>query len=196
MTIDLGYVDPPAQPPRRRRKVQLWIAGGGAAVAIAGAVFVASMASAHTTQSPAAPSASAAPSGPPGPGPGHGPFRGGPRGGFGPRFGFGPGFGPALHGEYTTTKPGGGYQTVDIQQGQVTAVSSTSITLKSADGFTKSYAVSASTLVDAQRDGISAVKVGDEVSVQATVSGSSATATDIADRTQIQQAHPKPSPTK
>jgi hypothetical protein len=114
-------------------------------------------------------------------------------GGFG-----GPGFGAggALHGEYTTGKPGGGYQTIDVQQGQVTAVSNGSITVKSDDGFTKSYAVTASTLVDAQRDGIGSVKVGDKVSVQATVSGGTATATDISDRTAIQQAHPKPSATK
>jgi len=70
-------------------------------------------------------------------------------GGFG--FGFGGLFG-ALHGQLVVAKPGGGYQTVDVQTGQVTAVSTTSITLKSADGFTKSYVVTSSTLVDAQRD--------------------------------------------
>ena len=86
-------------------------------------------------------------------------------------------------------KPGGGYQNVDVQTGQVTAVSTTSITLKSADGFTKSYTVTSSTLVDAQRDGIGSVKVGHQATMLATVSGSSATATSINDLTLLQQGH-------
>jgi hypothetical protein len=85
------------------------------------------------------------------------------------------------------TKPGGGYQTVDVQTGQVTAVSTTSITIKSADGFTKSYVITSSTLVDAQRDGIGSVKVGNQATTVATVSGS--TATSIDDLTLLQQGH-------
>jgi hypothetical protein len=192
--IDFGYATPAPQPPKRRRNTRLWILGGGVAVAVAGAVSLASIASAQTP-SPA-PSATVKPPAPPGApgGPGRMPnFRGKAAPfGFG---GFG-GAGGALHGEYTTAKPGGGYQTIDIQQGQVTAVSTGSITVKSDDGFSKSYTVVESTLVDAQRDGIGSVKVGDTVSVQATVSGSTATATDIADRSQVRQAHPKPSPSK
>jgi hypothetical protein len=194
LMIDLGYATPAPQPPKRRRNARLWILGGGVAVAVAGAVSVASIASAQTPSPSASPSAaakSAAPSKAPGRLPGMRekpvPF------GFG---GFGPGFGGALHGEYTTVKPGGGYQTIDIQQGQVTAVSTSSITVKSDDGFSKSYAVTATTLVDAQRDGIGSIKVGDTVSVRATVDGGAATATDIADRSEIRQAHPKPSPSK
>jgi hypothetical protein len=192
--IDLGYSTPAPEPPRRRRNTRAWILGGGLAVAVAGAVSVASIASAQTPSPSPSASAKAAPSkGPGAPGrPGRMPdFRG--------KLPFGPGgFGPggALHGEYTTTKPGGGYQTIDIQQGQVTAVSTGSITVKSDDGFSKSYTITASTLVDAQRDGIGSVKVGDDVSVQATVSGSTATATDITDRSQVRQAHPRPSATK
>ena len=192
--IDLGYSTPAPEPPRRRRNTRAWILGGGLAVAVAGAVSVASIASAQTPSPSPSPSASAkaAPSkGPGAPGrPGRMPdFRG--------KLPFGPGgFGGPLHGEYTTTKPGGGYQTIDIQQGQVTAVSTDSITVKSDDGFSKSYTITASTLVDAQRDGIGSVKVGDDVSVQATVSGSTATATDITNRSQVRQAHPRPSATK
>ena len=107
---------------------------------------------------------------------------------FGGGFGFGGLFG-ALHGQLVVAKPGGGYQTVDVQTGQVTAVSTTSITLKSADGFTKSYTVTSSTLVDAQRDGIGSVKVGNQATMVATVSGSSATATSINDLTLLQQGH-------
>jgi hypothetical protein len=100
------------------------------------------------------------------------------------------GLGPfgAIHGQFVTPKAGGGYQTVDTQRGTVTAVSTTSITVKSGDGFTKSYRVTSSTNVDAKRDGIGSVKTGQTVSVLATVSGSTATATQILDFTAL----PKP----
>jgi len=109
---------------------------------------------------------------------------------FRPGLGFGGDLFGALHGQFVIAKSGGGYQTIDVQNGQVTAVSSTSITLKSADGFTRSYAVASSTLVDAQRDGIGSVKVGNQASVQATVSGSAATAVSIEDLTLLQQDRP------
>jgi hypothetical protein len=94
-----------------------------------------------------------------------------------------------LHGQVVVAKSGGGYQTVDVQDGQVTAVSANSITLKSSDGFTKTYVVTSSTTVDAQRDGIGSVKVGNQASVYATVSGSTVTATNVADLTLLQQDH-------
>jgi hypothetical protein len=108
---------------------------------------------------------------------------------FGMRMGLGGLFG-VLHGQFVVAKPSGGDQTVDVQNGQVTAVSSTSITLKSSDGFTMSYVVASSTLVDAQRDGIGSIKVGNQASVLATVSGSTATAASIMDRTLMQQNWP------
>ena len=95
-----------------------------------------------------------------------------------------------LHGQFVVAKSGGGYQTVDVQEGQVTAVSTTSITLKSSDGFTKTYVVTSSTTVDAQRDGIGSVKVGNQASLLATVSGSTVTATNIADLTLLKQNGP------
>jgi hypothetical protein len=105
---------------------------------------------------------------------------------------FGGGFASSgmLHGQFVVAKPGGGYQTVDVQDGQVTAVSTTSITVKSSDGFTKTYVVTSSTMVDAQRDGIGSVKVGNQASVLATVSGSTVTATNIADLTLLKQNWP------
>jgi hypothetical protein len=109
---------------------------------------------------------------------------------FGPLFGIGGDLFGALHGVFVVGKSGGGYEIVDVQNGQVTAVSSTSITLKSADGFTKSYVVTSSTRVDAQRDGIGSIKVGNQASVQATVSGSTATAISIEDLTLLQQESP------
>lgn len=96
----------------------------------------------------------------------------------------------AVHGQMVLAKPAGGYVTVDVQRGKVTAVSSTSITLRSADGFSASYAVAGVTVVGAQRAGIGSVKVGDEVWTQATVKGSTATATSIIDVSLLKKAHP------
>ncbi len=163
-----------------------YILAGVAVAALLGGAGAA-LAASHSSPPTASPSAAAAtpapsstPSGPPGPG-----FRRFGAGGFG----FGGGLFGALHGQFVARKPGGGYQTIDVQNGQVTAVSSTSITLKSADGFTKTYAVTSSTLVDAQRDGIGSVKVGNQAEVLATVSGSAVTATSISDLTLLGQGH-------
>ena len=99
-------------------------------------------------------------------------------GGFG--FAFGGPFG-AVHGQFVVPRSGGGYQTIDTQRGSVTAVSATSITVKSADGFVKTYQVVSSTNVDARRNGISTVKTGHQVAVTATDGGSTATAVSILD---------------
>jgi hypothetical protein len=112
--------------------------------------------------------------------PGGGPFAFGGPGALGGLFG-------AVHGSAVVPKPGGGYQTIAFQNGKVTAVSSTSITLNSADGYSRSYQVTSSTLVNAQRDGIGSVKTGSHVIVTATVSSSTATATRIIDVSLIQQ---------
>jgi hypothetical protein len=110
-----------------------------------------------------------------------GPFGGVGFGGFG-------GLGGAIHGQVTVPKPGGGYQTVDIQRGKVTAVSSSSITLKSVDGYTATYAVASSTEVNAQASGIATVKVGNSVFVLATVRSGKATAASIIDITSIRSS--------
>jgi len=128
------------------------------------------------------------------------PRPGRPGGGMG--FGFGAPFG-AVHGQFVVPKAGGGYQTIDTQRGSVTAVSSTSITIKSADGFTKTYRVTGSTNVDAQRDGIGSIKTGHQVAVAATVSGGTATAVSILDFNLLPAMHggpgwnhtPSPAPT-
>jgi hypothetical protein len=135
-----------------------------------------------STPSPS-PSPSASRSG--APGPGHRFF-----GGFGG--GFGAGVAGALHGQFVVPRSGGGYQTEDTQRGSVTAVSTSSITVKSADGFTKTYQVTSSTVVDARRDGIGSVKDGHQVSVLATVSGGTATATDIQDLSLLRAGNPGP----
>ena len=173
-----------------------WLGSRRVAV-LAGVVVVGLLAGAGvafaTTGSPAHPvtaSAAATPAPSPSqvPMPHRFPFRLGPLFGGGGPLGFGGALGPfgAIHGQYVAPKPGGGYQTIDVQTGKVTAVSSTSITVRSADGYVHSYVVNGSTTVDAQRGGISSVKAGHEVSVQATVSGSTATASRIADLTLLQ----------
>lgn len=109
---------------------------------------------------------------------------------------FGPAFGPgmlggglfgAVHGTAVVPKSGGGYQTVAFQNGKVTAVSSTSITLRSADGYSHTYPVTSSTIVNAQRDGIGSIKAGNQVVLIATVNGSTTTVIRIIDVTQLQQ---------
>jgi len=157
------------------------LAGAGVAVA---ATSSSGQAAHGASASPSpSPSPSVRPHFPPG-----GPWRmmppgGGPFGGPGALGGL---LG-AVHGTAVVPKPGGGYQTVAFQNGKVTAVSSTSITLRSADGYSRTYRVTSSTLVNAQRDGIGSVKAGNQVVITATVSGSTATATRIIDVSQLQQ---------
>ena len=66
-------------------------------------------------------------------------------------------------------------------------MSGTSITVHSADGYSHTYPVTSSTIVSAQRDGIGAIKAGNQVVVAATVSGSTTTVIRIIDVTQFQQ---------
>ena len=100
-------------------------------------------------------------------------------------FGMGPGTGGVVHGQVVVPKSGGGYQTLDIQRGTVTAVSSSSVTVKSSDGYTATYSVTSNTLVNAESAGIGSVKSGDSVFVTATVSGSTATAASVTDTSAI-----------
>ena len=91
----------------------------------------------------------------------------------------------AVHGTFTVKGPNGGYETLSTQQGTVQSVSSSSLTVKSADGFTQTYDVVASTVVDANYEGILSVKQGDTVSVEGLVTGTTATAQSVLDITQV-----------
>jgi hypothetical protein len=93
--------------------------------------------------------------------------------------------GRIVHGSFTEQTPSGSYETVEVQVGTVQSVSSTSITLKSADGYTHTYAVTSSTIVDAQRDGISSVSTGDTVRLSAETVNGTDTAMSITDTTKI-----------
>ena len=153
-----------------------------AGVAVTALLAGAGVAMAATSGSPASGTAAASPAGgtvatpSPSARPAS-PHQGRP-GGFG--FAFGGPFG-AVHGQFVVPRSGGGYQTIDTQRGSVTAVSATSITVKSADGFVKTYQVVSSTNVDARRNGISTVKTGHQVAVTATDGGSTAAAVSILD---------------
>ncbi|AHH95649.1 hypothetical protein [Kutzneria albida] len=123
-----------------------------------------------------------------GPG-GFGGGQGGGPGGMGGRGGMmggAGGLGNALHGDFTVAD-NGSYVTERMQTGKVTAVSATSITTASEDGYTKTYTVDSSTLVDNGDDQISAVKTGDTVTVIAKLAGDTGTATSVLDRALAQQ---------
>jgi hypothetical protein len=187
-TLEFGE---PAQPGRFRRR-NLVVGLATVAVLAAAATGVA-LASTSGTPSPSPSGSSASPNtgipkqegAVPGPGGrqrGPGGFRGG--GGFG-----GPGLaGPlgALHGEFVVPKQGGGYQTLVVQRGSVSSVSASTITVKSDDGFSATYAVSADALVNAARDGIGSIKKGDEVSVVAQQKSGNDAALQIGDFTRMQ----------
>src|SRR5262249_42514770 len=116
----------------RSRKISRVLAAVGVAGAAAAAGTIGLAAAQTDTTSPsttAPPSSTSAPSQPEG----HHPGPGG-------RFGFGGIGGDVLHGEFVVPK-NGAFETLDTQTGKVTDVSSTSISVKSDDGFSKTYAV-------------------------------------------------------
>lgn len=100
----------------------------------------------------------------------------------------GPGFmgGGVVHASYTYKDAQGTYETTDTQTGTAQDVSSSSITVKSADGFSQTYQVSSSTLVHADYEGILSVKVGDNVSVVGLVDGANVDAQQVTDLTEVQ----------
>ena len=87
----------------------------------------------------------------------------------------------ALHGEVTLG--GKKHQVVDFQRGTVSAVSSTSITVESADDFSATYVIDAKTKVRvAKKPGaVADVETGDKVRVVAVKDGSTVTAKRIGD---------------
>jgi hypothetical protein len=85
----------------------------------------------------------------------------------------------ALHGDFTISE-NGSYVTERMQTGQVTALSATSITVKSVDAYTQTYTIDSST------EKANNLANGSTVTVLAKVSGDSATATSITDGSQSQ----------
>jgi hypothetical protein len=85
---------------------------------------------------------------------------------------------PALHGELVTSDGSGGFTTMLTQTGTVTAITPTSVTVRSADGFTQTYELPPG----AQKTGQSIV-ANDEVSIQGKRTGQATTATSVTTRT-------------
>ncbi|MEV6897670.1 hypothetical protein [Amycolatopsis sp. NPDC051372] len=139
--------------PNPRRK---WVAGGVAAVVAVGGGAAIWIASSSTDSGTATAVGAGAGQGIPG-GPG------GP-GGAGA-------LGQALHGELTTTDDSGAYVTKFLQTGKVTALSATSLTSQSDDGFTKIYTIDTATATG--------VTNGEKVTIVATTSADTATVTSV-----------------
>jgi hypothetical protein len=80
------------------------------------------------------------------------------------------------HGQLTVHGKSGD-QVVDVQRGQVTAVSATSVTVRSKDGFTATYTIASTSKVMAkkQTSTIAGVHTGDRVGVAALKSGNTDT---------------------
>ncbi|HEY4453633.1 MAG TPA: hypothetical protein VGN81_04910 [Pseudonocardiaceae bacterium] len=88
----------------------------------------------------------------------------------------------AEHGQ-VTVRAKTGTEVIDLQRGLVTAVSPTSITVKSQDGFSATYVVNSTTKVrkTGQQSAIANVANGDNVVIAAIHSGSTDTAKRIGD---------------
>jgi len=110
-------------------------------------------------------------------------------GGFGGFAGFGgfegpPGAPPAarhaasepdsLHGEYVVADAHGGFSTLITQTGTITAISPTSVTARSADGYTQTYVIR-----EVPDTGAPPFAVGDTIDVKATRQGMTATVTTM-----------------
>ncbi len=164
---------PPAAPDQPKR----WSAGKTAAV-VAVAAVVAAGGGYGISKLVDTGTANAATQGPGGSG-----FGAGGGGGFGGRGGAGGigGLMSALHGDFTVSD-NGSYVTERLQTGEITAVSATSITAKSTDGYTQTYVIDSSTQVDNGDEQVSALKTGATVTIIAKLSGDSGTATSISDQ--------------
>ena len=103
--------------------------------------------------------------------------------------GFGGPFG-AVHGQFVVPKSGGGSRRSTPSAGRSHRREfATSITVKSADGFSKTYQVCLLHQRGRERNGISPVKTGHQVTVTATVSGSTDTAASILDLNLLPDMH-------
>ncbi|MEV7554877.1 hypothetical protein AB0N89_35130 [Amycolatopsis sp. NPDC089917] len=103
-----------------------------------------------------------------------GQMMGGPGGGG--RMLFGPGGGmprDALHGDFVVSDGKGGYSTERVQTGEITEISATSVSVTSKDGYQQVYTIDSSTRKTGEP------KTGQTVTVNAKVTGNTATATSI-----------------
>lgn len=157
-----------AQQPKPKRSAKKIAIAAAVAIGIAGAgagvVYAASgSTSDNSTQGPG----------------GQGGMGGGPGGQGGQ--GGGAGLMDALHGEYVVSDGNGSYTTELLQNGDVTAISDSSVTVKSDDGYTHTYTIDSDTVVGNGSTALSSIATGDEVTVIATESGDTATVDTISE---------------
>lgn len=157
----------------RGKRLRSGVVAAGAAfgMTLAGLGLAGAQTETPTTEAPAETPSAEAP-----------PAEHGPKGRMHRRMGH-PGKSMGIHGEFTTRAPGGGYQTVATQFGEVTEVSRSAITVKSEDGYSRTYTVDDGTMVNAGNDGIADVRQGDQVHVMAIVADGKARAVDVRDVT-------------
>jgi hypothetical protein len=82
-----------------------------------------------------------------------------------------------LHGDITV-KTKDGTKTIAVQRGTVTAVSATSLSVKSTDGFTETWVLNSKTKVrvDGRSSSASSLKTGEELGVAGGMTGNTSTA--------------------
>lgn len=86
-----------------------------------------------------------------------------------------------IHGEFTAVNPEGGYLRIATQRGEVTEVSASSVTVKSVDGFTRTYAVDADTKINGGSGTIADITKGETVHVAGIIDGDTVRAQRIGD---------------
>jgi hypothetical protein len=93
------------------------------------------------------------------------------------------GGGSVLHGEATIEKPGGGTSVVHFQNGVISAISGSTMTVKSTDGFTSSFTVNGKTRISLNgTDGtLSKLAKSDKVRVFGVEDGSATVARMVLD---------------
>jgi hypothetical protein len=150
------------------RRIKVTLLTGAAVLAIAGAGTGVALAQSSDPPSPTAAALSSAAPAPNGMPHGHGRHRGL--------------LARIEHGE-ATVRTNHGSQVFDFQRGIVDSANSGRLTVRSADGFTATYVVNNSTKIrrDRKAGNISQVVAKDRVSVVATKTGGTATATRIRD---------------
>ena len=91
--------------------------------------------------------------------------------------------GKVLHGEATVQKPGGGTTVVVFQNGAITSIGGSTVTVRSPDGFTATYKVDGTTRISLNgSDGsLSTLKNNDDVRVFGSRTGSSTVAKAVVD---------------
>lgn len=92
----------------------------------------------------------------------------------------------AVHGDFVVRTSTGGFATERFQIGRVTTVGSNSLTLTSQDHYVGNYLITGTTVLNHGAMTLSDVKPGDAVTVVATLSGNTASATTVSDYSEQQ----------